>query len=60
MFNEEEFDEMVKTAAEDYSAAHPGIELMNDGGTIEDYDKPYDDFIAGVQWLKEKLVKILS
>ena len=45
-------EEEAKKAAEDYANEFPGMTHENDGSTIEDYDKPYNDFLAGVLWAK--------
>ena len=45
-------EEDEKKAAEDYANEFPGMTHENDGSTIEDYDKPYNDFLAGVLWAK--------
>ena len=45
-------EEEAKKAAEDYADEYPGMTHENDGSTIEDYDKPYNDFMAGVLWAK--------
>lgn len=45
-------EEEAKKAAEDYADEFPGMTHENDGSTIDDYDKPYNDFLAGVLWAK--------
>lgn len=47
-------EEEAKKAAEDYADEFPGMTHENDGSTIEDYDKPYNDFMAGVLWAKNQ------
>ena len=47
-------EEEAKKAAENYANEFPGMTHENDGSTIEDYDKPYNDFMAGVLWAKHQ------
>lgn len=47
-------EEEAKKAAEDYADEFPGMTHESDGSTIEDYDKPYNDFMAGVLWAKHQ------
>lgn len=50
----ERSEEEAKKAAEDYANEFPGMTHENDGSTIKDYDKPYNDFMAGVLWEKHQ------
>ena len=53
----EQPSEDLEEAANAYTNEHPGTCLENDGGVIDDYDKPKCDFIAGAQWQKEQMMK---
>ena len=49
-------EEEAKKAAEDYADKYPGMTHENDGSTIEDYDTPYNAFMAGVLWASHQLI----
>jgi len=51
----DEDEKEAEKAATDYADENPGMTHENDGSTVEDYDKPYWDFLSGVHWAKNKI-----
>lgn len=51
----DEDEKEAEKAATDYADEFPGMTHENDGSTVEDYDKPYWDFLSGVHWAKTKI-----